>query len=195
MFQNARAFNQDLSSWNVSIVRCMEHLIVGANNLSQDVQSWGWGMSLFEIGRIGLKVYHFFDPGQSCNVNVSWSMLGKGISAWDVAHVSKRIIHHTATFLHDESFMGKGTWPRAKRGGLVRRIITNSVSSNYALNFQYDSLLNDSLEIHISTTSVQQGVPWSYLWKRATHHRGIMVLQYYFHETSSKKNEWNYSRS
>jgi surface protein len=40
MFQSARAFNGDLSSWNVSSVTDMRTMFIGAESFNQDISSW-----------------------------------------------------------------------------------------------------------------------------------------------------------
>ena len=41
MFENARAFNQDLSGWNVSVVTIFRSMFFGASSFQQDLCAWG----------------------------------------------------------------------------------------------------------------------------------------------------------
>jgi len=116
MFGRTLAFNQDISSWEVSTVTNMSYMFFGASFFNKALAGWGGG------GGKVTNMRSMFDGASSFNQN---------ITEWDVSRVeTMHMMFHSASSLNQEI----GDWEVGKvQTCQTELLISKCISADYPL--------------------------------------------------------------
>jgi surface protein len=157
MFENADAFNQDISSWNVSSVTDMSSMFQNAISFNQDISSW-------DVSSV-TNMYSMFNNADAFN---------QDISSWNVSNVTNM----TGMFYNNGGFNNGGvalTWTTGTgtsnvtlmsdmftRADAFNQDISSwnvsSVTNMYNMFYNADAFNQDISSWNVSSVTTMQGM-------------------------------------